>query len=71
MEEVAKRKAKAEEKTQKPSIYSLEMNDLENWLVEHGDKKFRAKQIFDWLYVKRVTDFDDMSNLSKGLREQL
>ncbi|MER2256863.1 MAG: 23S rRNA (adenine(2503)-C(2))-methyltransferase RlmN, partial [Priestia megaterium] len=71
MEEVAKRKAKAEEKAQKPSIYSLEMNDLENWLVEHGDKKFRAKQIFDWLYVKRVTDFDDMSNLSKGLREQL
>ena len=47
------------------------MHDLENWLVEHGDKKFRAKQIFDWLYVKRVTDFDDMSNLSKGLREQL
>ena len=71
MEEVAKRKAKAEEKAQKPSIYSLEMHDLENWLVEHGDKKFRAKQIFDWLYVKRVTDFDDMSNLSKGLREQL
>lgn len=57
--------------TQKPSIYSLQFHELESWLKEEGEPKFRAGQIFDWLYVKRITDFAEMSNLSKGLREKL
>lgn len=56
---------------QKPSIYSIELHDLKAWLVEHNEKAFRAEQIFDWLYKKRVTSFEDMSNLSKTLRETL
>ena len=35
------------------------------------EKPFRAEQIFEWLYKKRVTSFEDMSNLIKGLRDKL
>lgn len=56
---------------QKPSIYSLQLNELRDWLKEINEKPFRAEQIFDWLYTKRITSFDEMTNLSKGLRESL
>lgn len=62
---------KEQTSVQKPSIYSIELHDLKAWLVEHNEKAFRAEQIFDWLYKKRVTCFEDMSNLSKTLRETL
>jgi len=62
---------KKEEATHKPSIYSLQLHELEEWLVTNGEKKFRTKQIFEWLYKKRVTSFEEMSNLSKELREKL
>jgi 23S rRNA (adenine2503-C2)-methyltransferase len=62
---------KEQTSVQKPSIYSIELHDLKAWLVEHNEKAFRAEQIFDWLYKKRVTSFEDMSNLSKTLREML
>lgn len=55
----------------KPSIYTLELEVLKTWLKENGEKPFRATQIFEWLYSKRVTSFEDMSNLSKSLREKL
>lgn len=53
------------------SIYSLTFDQLSNWLVESGEKKFRAEQIWDWLYKKRVTRFEDMKNLNKSCRELL
>ncbi|WP_040204924.1 23S rRNA (adenine(2503)-C(2))-methyltransferase RlmN [Neobacillus jeddahensis] len=56
---------------EKRSIYSLELHTLKEWLSENGEKPFRAEQIFDWLYKKRVTTFPDMSNLSKELRDKL
>jgi len=40
-------------------------------LIDQSEPKFRAKQIFDWLYVKRVDAFSEMTNLSKELREKL
>ncbi|MCW1237966.1 23S rRNA (adenine(2503)-C(2))-methyltransferase RlmN [Bacillus pretiosus] len=55
----------------KPSIYSLQLHEMQDWLKEQGEPKFRAGQIFDWLYKKRVKNYDDMSNLSKGLRDKL
>lgn len=55
----------------KPSIYSLTFQQLSDWLEENNEPAFRAKQIFDWLYIKRVTSFENMSNLSKGLRHSL
>ena len=53
------------------SIYSLQLHELKEWLSENGEKPFRAEQIFDWLYKKRITSFEEMSNLSKGLRDKL
>ncbi|MBO0959161.1 23S rRNA (adenine(2503)-C(2))-methyltransferase RlmN [Neobacillus sp. MM2021_6] len=55
----------------KKSIYSLELHELKDWLSENGEKPFRAEQIFDWLYKKRIISFEDMSNLAKGLRDKL
>ncbi|UFJ41987.1 23S rRNA (adenine(2503)-C(2))-methyltransferase RlmN [Brevibacillus humidisoli] len=56
---------------QHPLLYSLTLDALKEWLTQQGEKPFRAQQIFDWLYVKRVRSFDEMSNLSKSLREKL
>ncbi len=51
--------------------YSLRFDEMQNWLVEQGQQKFRAKQIFEWLYQKRVDSIDEMTNLSKDLRQLL
>jgi 23S rRNA (adenine2503-C2)-methyltransferase len=48
----------------KISIYGLTIEQLTTWLVEHGQKKFRAAQVWDWLYKKRVTEFSQMKNLN-------
>lgn len=55
----------------KIDIKSLSLKDLEDLLVELGDKPFRGKQIYEWLHVKLISSFDDMTNLSKQLRERL
>lgn len=69
--ETTKQKVAKTEEVKKPSIYSLELHELKDWLKEQGEKPFRAGQIFDWLYKKRVTTFEDMSNLSQSLRQKL
>ncbi|MDU0419448.1 23S rRNA (adenine(2503)-C(2))-methyltransferase RlmN [Staphylococcus simulans] len=56
---------------EKQSIYSLRYEEMQAWLVEHGQQKFRAKQIFEWLYEKRVDTIGEMTNLSKDLRALL
>ena len=56
---------------EKIDILSLTLEELEAILVENGEKKFRAKQVFQWLHVKRVFDFDKMTDISVQLREQL
>lgn len=56
---------------EKQSIYSLRYEEMQAWLVEHGQQKFRARQIFEWLYEKRVDTIDEMTNLSKDLRALL
>ena len=58
-------KTKPENPEMKPSIYSLTRDQLIDWALEHGQKKFRATQIWDWLYKKRVQSFDEMTNISK------
>ncbi len=50
---------------------SLDLEQLKKEIVSIGDKAFRAKQIYDWLHVKLVSSFDEMTNLSSGLREKL
>ncbi len=55
----------------KIDILSLDLNELEDILAADGEKKFRAKQIFQWLHVKRVFDFDKMTDISVQLRQRL
>ena len=55
----------------KIDIKSLNLQELENFLNTIGEKKFRGKQIYDWLHIKLVSEVDDMTNLSKNLREKL
>ncbi|HZG71213.1 MAG TPA: 23S rRNA (adenine(2503)-C(2))-methyltransferase RlmN [Chondromyces sp.] len=71
MEQITTRKSKLKNEPEQPSIYSLELHELKEWLKENGEKPFRAEQIFDWLYKKRILSFEDMSNLSKELRTKL
>ncbi|MBR4554601.1 MAG: 23S rRNA (adenine(2503)-C(2))-methyltransferase RlmN [Ruminococcus sp.] len=52
-------------------ILSLDFDELAEAVGELGEKKFRAKQIYSWLHVKRVTDFDSMTDLSAQLRALL
>lgn len=49
----------------------MSLEELELDLTSMGEKKFRAKQIFNWLHQKKVTDFESMNNLSKSLRDTL
>lgn len=56
---------------EKTDIKKLGLNEIECFLAEHNEKKFRAKQIYEWLWVKNCTDFDEMSNLSKKMRQLL
>ena len=52
-------------------IKSLDFEELNNLVLELGEKSFRAKQIYEWLHVKLVRSFEEMSNLSKALRDKL
>ena len=56
---------------EKIDILSLTFEELSEKILEMGEKKFRAKQIFDWLHIKKVTDFEQMSNLSAQFRSEL
>ena len=55
----------------KPSIYSLTRQTMQEWVLEQGEKKFRADQIWEWLYRKRVQSFEEMTNLSKDMIAKL
>lgn len=55
----------------KIDIKSLTLQELRELLTEWGEKPFRAKQIYEWLHVRQVTSFEEMTNLSKQLRERL
>lgn len=55
----------------KTDIKSLPMDKLKAELSAMGEKPFRAKQIFEWLHARNASSFDEMTNLSKALREKL
>ena len=54
-----------------PNIRHLSLNDLEGYFLQKGDKKFRAKQVYEWIWLKAARSFDEMTNLSKELRAEL
>ncbi len=52
-------------------LAKLNLSQLENFVESLGEKKFRAKQLFSWIYSKSVCDFDLMSDIKKDFREKL
>ncbi len=59
------------EMDKKSSIFNLALSSLEAWAATRGEPSYRAKQALHWLYQKRVSRFDEMSDLSAPLREEL
>jgi len=55
----------------KTDIRSLSREEILSWVEEIGEKKFRANQIYEWLWQKGARSFDEMTNLSKAFREKL
>lgn len=52
-------------------IRKLSVDELTEFFVTHGEKPFRAKQVYEWLWKKSAKDFDEMTNLSLAVRELL
>ena len=53
------------------NIYDLTLKEFEDYFISNNDKKFRATQIYDYLYKKREIDIDKMSNIGKTTKEML
>ena len=48
------------------NLYDLSLDELTDFVVDLGEKQFRAKQLWNWLYNKRVDNFEAMTSLSKS-----
>jgi 23S rRNA (adenine2503-C2)-methyltransferase len=53
------------------NIRTLNLADLEQYFEKLGEKKFRAKQVYEWIWQKQAMSFADMTNLSKDLRQKM
>ena len=53
------------------NIYGIKREDLENYFLDINEKKFKALQVFEWLYEKKVSSFFSMTNIKKGLQDKL
>lgn len=61
----------AQKTEERKNFYGMSQEDLKAFLKGLGKEQFRAQQIFKWVYDERITDFEQMSNLSKKFREEL
>lgn len=52
-------------------IFDYKLSDMQEYFASIGEKKYKAKQIYEWLYKKRVYKFSDMSNIGRALQEKL
>ena len=55
----------------KDDIKNLTLDELTSWLAARGEKPFRARQVFQWLYQHRAREFDEMTSVAKSLRNLL
>ena len=53
------------------NIKEYNLDELQEEMLALGEKKYRAEQIFKWIYVEKIKEFDEMTNLSIELREKL
>lgn len=56
---------------EKKNIRTLELKELEAFILTNNEKKFRARQVYEWIWKKGVHSFDDMHNISANVREML
>jgi len=64
-------KAKAIQQMARTNLLGLDLTGLEGFFTEIGEKPFRARQVLQWIHQYRVVNFDEMTNLSKTLRQAL
>ena len=50
------------------NIYGIKRSDLEEYFISIGEKKFKALQVYEWLYLKRVDSIDKMTNIKKEIQ---
>jgi 23S rRNA (adenine2503-C2)-methyltransferase len=55
----------------KPFLFDFTLGELKELITNWGEKTFRARQVWEWIYVNSATSFDQMSDLPKNLREKL
>ena len=53
------------------NLFDLNISELENYFINIGEKKFKAVQVFEWLYLHKEYNIDNFSNLKKDLREKI
>ena len=53
------------------NIFGNTLNELEEYFLNIGEKKYKAVQVYDWLYRKNVYDFNEFSNIKKSIIERL
>lgn len=53
------------------NIYGLDLEDIEEYFLSIGSKKFHAKQLFEWLYLKRINDLSEVTNISNDLKDKI
>jgi len=53
------------------NIRNLSLDELQDFLIKNNEKPFRAKQVYEWLWVKSAKSFDEMTNISLQVRELL
>ena len=53
------------------NLFGITKQELEDYFLNIGEKKFKATQVYEWIYQKRVWDIDLFSNIKKEIREQL
>ena len=53
------------------NIYGLTLEEMENYFLENGSKRFHALQLFSWLYEKRVESYNEMSDISIDMKEKI
>ncbi len=53
------------------NLMNMSLENLENYFISIGEKKFKAIQIFEWLYIHKEKNIDNFSNIKKELREKL
>lgn len=53
------------------NIYNYSIEDLENYFLTINEKKFRATQVYEWLYKMRINNFDEIKNMKQDVKEKL